>query len=224
MRYKIDGGQLPVVRIQLEPGETMISEAGGRTWAKGEVLTEQTSGGGAKKMFGRLLSGESMFLTRYTAQTAAEISFTSSFPGSIMAFELAPGQSIVAQKTAFLCATEDIELSIFFQQKLGSGFFGGEGFIMQKITGPGTAFIEIDGYCHEVELAPGEKIVCDTGVVAAMDETCTLEIERIKGVKNVLFGGEGLFDTVVRGPGKVYLQTMPIPGFASLISAYIPQS
>jgi uncharacterized protein (TIGR00266 family) len=222
MKYVIEGGALPVVRIFLEPGEVMISESGGRTWAKGDILTEASSEGGAKKALGRMFSGESLFMSKYTAQSAVEIAFASSFPGKILAVELGEGRSIVAQRKAFMCATYGVTLSTFFQKKIGAGFAGGEGFIMQKITGPGIAFLEIDGYCVEYDLQPGERMVLDTGVLAAMDETINMDIEMVKGVKNMFLGGEGLFDTIVTGPGKVYLQTMTIENLAKLIIPFIP--
>ena len=222
MDYKIVGGSLPAVVIHLNPGETIVSESGGRTWMKGDVQTESKSEGGLKKMLGRALSGESLFMSRYTARGDAEIGFSSSFPGSIIARELGPGQSIICQKSAFLCATAGVELSIHFQKKMGSGFFGGEGFIMQKVTGPGTVFLEVDGYCQEYELGAGEKVVCDTGVVAIMDASCQMDIQMVKGVKNMLFGSEGLFDTVVTGPGKVYLQTMTVNKLADLMAPFLP--
>ncbi len=224
MEYTIKGGSLPAVIIQLEAGESIISQAGGRTWARGDVLTETKSEGGIGKSISRMFTGESPFLSRYTARSTSEIAFSSSFPGTIIERTLGKGESIIAQKTAFLCATEEIELSTHFQKKLGTGLFGGEGFIMQKITGPGIVFLEIDGYCQEYDLKAGERLVCDTGVLAAMYATCEMDIQRVKGVKNVLFGGEGLFDTVVTGPGKVYLQTMTIPKLAQLIIPYIPTS
>lgn len=220
MRYSIEGGSLPVVICQLEPGERMISEAGGRTWARGDVITETVSGG-SKKALGRMFSGESLFMSQYTANSNAEIGFASSFPGRILARELAPGESIICQKRAFLAATYGVNLSVFFNKSVGKGLFGGEGFIMQKVTGPGMVFLEIDGHCVEYNLAPGERLVCDTGVLAVMDESCTLDIQRVKGVKNVLFGGEGLFDTVVIGPGKVCLQTITIDKLAGLIAPYV---
>ncbi|NLY09487.1 MAG: AIM24 family protein [Tissierellia bacterium] len=222
MNYSIEGGALPVLRVFLEPGETMISESGGRAWAKGPILTEASSEGGAKKALGRMFSGESLFMSKYTAQGPAEIAFTSSFPGRILAMELGPGQSIIAQKSAFLCGTYGINLSMFFQKKLGAGLVGGEGFVMQKITGPGLVFLEIDGYCVEYDLAPGEQIVADTGVLAVMEETCSMDVQMVKGMKNVLFGSEGLFDTVITGPGKVYLQSMTMPNIAKLIGEFIP--
>lgn len=222
MRYNIEGGTLPAVFIQLDPGETIISEVGARTWSRGPVATETRAEGGAGKAIGRMFSGESLFMSRYTAQGKAELAFTSSFPGRIIAKELRPGESIVCQKKAFMCATASVTLSIHFKKKLGAGLVGGEGFIMQRITGPGLAFMEIDGYCKEYDLAPGEQIICDTGVLAIMDASCQMDVQMVKGVKNAIFGGEGLFDTIVTGPGKVYLQTMTIPRLAGLIAPYIP--
>ena len=221
MRYSIEGGTLPAVVIQLNPGETIISEVGGRTWSRGPVITETKAEGGIGKSIGRLFTGESLFMSRYTAQGPAEIAFTSSFPGRIVARELAPGESIVCQKSAFMCATAGVELAIHFQKKLGAGFFGGEGFIMQRITGPGLVFMEIDGYAPEYDLQPGEQIVCDTGVVAIMDASCQMDIQMVKGVKTMLLGDYGMFDTVVTGPGKVYLQTMTISKLASLMTPFM---
>lgn len=222
MNYKIEGGSLPAVIINLNAGESLISEAGGRTWSRGPILTESKAEGGIGKSIGRMFSGESLFMSKYTAQAPAEIAFSSSFPGSIIARELAPGQSIICQKSSFLCASYGVELAVHFQKKLGAGLVGGEGFIMQRVTGPGIVFLEVDGYCQEYDLVPGEQLVCDTGVLAIMDETCQMDIQRVKGAKNILFGGEGLFDTVVTGPGKVYLQTMTIEKLASLILPFIP--
>ena len=221
MHYSIEGGSLPVVVIQLEPGETILSESGGRTWMKGNVDTQTSAEGGLGKSIGRMFSGENLFMSRYTAKGPAEIGFASSFPGQILAIELRAGQSIICQKSAFLCATSGVSLAIHFKKKIGAGLFGGEGFIMQKITGPGTVFLELDGYCKEYILGPGERLTCDTGVLAVMDETCTMDIVMVKGAKNILFGGEGLLDTVITGPGKVCLQTMTVPNLAGLIAPYI---
>lgn len=221
MQYSIVGDNLPALILRLAPGETIVSEAGGRTWSRGSIITE-TKGGSLGKALGRMISGESLFLSYYTAQSPAEIAFTSSLPGRIVARELGPGQSVICQKSAFLCATYGVELSAHLQRKFGAGLVGGEGFIMQKVTGPGLVFFELDGYCPEYDLAPGEQLVCDTGVLALMDESCSVDVQMVKGAKNLLLGGEGLFDTVVTGPGKVYLQTMPAYKLASQITRYIP--
>ena len=223
MRYEIKGGAFPIVVCNLESGEKMITERGSMVWMSPNMQME-TRGGGLGKMFAKAFSGESLFLNHYKANGAGEIAFTSSFPGRIISRQLAPGESVVCQKRAFLCATEGTKLEIFFRKKVGAGLFGGEGFIMQKVTGPGLAFFEIDGYCKEYNLAAGEQLVCDTGVVAMMDPTCEMDVRMVGSVKNALFGGEGLVDTVITGPGKVMLQTMPIYKVASAIQPYIVQS
>ena len=221
MQYRIEGGVLPALVINLEAGETIISEAGGRSWSRGPITTE-TKGGSAGKALGRLFTGESLFMSHYTARGPVEIAFTSSFPGRIVARELRSGESVICQKSAFLCATAGVELSLHLSKKFGAGLVGGEGFIMQKVTGPGLAFFEFDGYCPEYELAAGEEMILDTGVLAMMDESCTMDVRMVKGAKNLLLGGEGLVDTVVTGPGKVYLQTMSIAKLAKEISVHIP--
>ena len=223
MRYNIEGGSLPVAILKLEAGETVISESGGRTWMRGPITTDTTSYGGVKKALGRLFTGESLFMSKYTANGPAEIAFASSFPGRIIAKELAPGQSVICQKTSFLCGMGPLELSVHFQKRLGGGFFGGEGFIMQRVTGPGIVFLEVDGYSPEYDLAPGERLICDTGVLAAMDETCSMDIEVVRGAKNMFLGGEGIFNTVVTGPGKVYLQSMTVEKLARLVSPHLPK-
>ncbi len=221
MQYKIIGEPLPVVECQLAPNEAMITEKGSMCWMSPNMKME-TGAGGFGKAFGRMFSGESMFQNTYTAQGGpGMITFASSFPGSIRAIDVAPGREIVVQKSGFLASEAGVELSIFFQKKAGAGFFGGEGFIMQKLSGQGTAFVEIDGYAVEYELAPGQQMVIDTGYLAMCDATCSIDIQQVKGVKNVLFGGEGLFNTVVTGPGKIVLQTMPVSSFASALGPFV---
>ena len=221
MKYEIKGEPMPVVVCQLESGESLKCESGAMSWMSPNMQME-TSGGGAGKMFGRLFSGESLFQNKYTAQGNGMIAFASSFPGSIRAVEIRPGHEVIVQKTAFLASEEGVELSTFFQKKLGTGFFGGEGFILQKLSGSGMAFLELDGSTVEYELAAGQQIVVDTGYLAIMDATCSMDVQTVKGVKNVLFGGEGLFNTVVTGPGRVVLQTMPLNKFAGQIIPYLP--
>mgnify|MGYP000590264948 FL=1 len=222
MRYEIKGSPLPVVECTLEAGESIICEGGSMSWMSANMQME-TSGGGIGKMFSKAISGEKLFHNKYTATgSSGIIAFASSFPGNILAVEIAPGKEIVCQKSAFLAATPGIDVSIFFQKKLGSGFFGGEGFIMQKISGQGIVFLEIDGYVETKELAPGEQIVIDTGYLAMMSATCSMDVQMVKGVKNVFLGGEGLFNTVVTGPGTISLQTMPAYQVANSIRPYIP--
>lgn len=222
MKYSIEGEPLPVVVCELESNEMMITEKGAMSWMSPNMKME-TVGGGVGKMFGRMFSGESMFVNHYTAMGGpGMIAFASSFPGSIRAFEITPGKEIICQKTAFLASTSGVELSVFFQKKGGAGFFGGEGFIMQKLSGNGVAFVEFDGYIKEYELAAGQSIVVDTGYLAAMDSSCSIDIQKVPGVKNMLFGGEGVFNTVVTGPGRVLLQSMPIGQMAGILIPYLP--
>ena len=225
MRYTIEGEPLPVVICELEAGDTMITESGAMSWMTPNMKMETTSGGGIGKMFSRAFSGESLFLNRYTSQNGVgTIAFASSFPGSIRAFEIGPGQEIIAQKSAFLAGTAGLDLSIYFQIRFGSGFFGGEGFIMQKLSGNGLAFLEFDGYVKEYELQPGQQMIIDTGYLAAMTGSCQMEIKTVPGIKNKFFGGEGFFNTVITGPGKIWLQSMPISQVASVLSPYFPSS
>ena len=225
MRYSIEGTPLPVVICQLENGESMITERGSMSWMSPNMKMETTSGGGLGKMLGRMFSGEALFQTRYTAQNGdGMIAFASSFPGSIVPVTITPGNGVIVQKSGFLASEESVELSIFFQKKLGKGLFGGEGFIMQRLSGNGVAFLEIDGHAVTYHLAPGHSIVVDTGYLAYMSESCTMDVVTVPGIKNVLFGGEGLFHTVVTGPGQVVLQTMPISAVASTLMPYFPQS
>ncbi|MCI9169114.1 MAG: TIGR00266 family protein [Dorea sp.] len=223
MKYQIQGETLPVVICELEAGEKMITEGGAMSWMSPNMKMETTSNGGIGKAFGRAFSGEKMFQNIYTAQGGpGMIAFASSFPGSIRAFEVSPGQDMIFQKSAFLASEEGVQLSMHFRKKLGSGLFGGEGFIMQKISGQGIVFAEFDGHVIEYDLQPGQQIVIDTGHLAAMSATCKMDIQSVPGVKNMLFGGEGLFNTVITGPGKVWLQTMPISNVAGALRPYIP--
>lgn len=221
MNYEIKGGNFPIVVCNLKKGEKMITEKGSMVWMSPAIQME-TTGGGVGKMFSKAFSGESIFQNIYTAQADAMITFGSSFPGRIVPVEIAPGKELIAQKSAFLASEIGVELSIHFNKKIGAGFFGGEGFIMQRLSGHGTAFIEIDGDLVQYELKPGQKIIVDTGNVAAFDSTVSIDIQKVPGVKNILFGGEGLFHTVLTGPGKIWLQTMPIVNVANSIRPYIP--
>lgn len=224
MQYKIEGDSLPVVVCHLQANEQMITERGSMSWMSPNMKME-TVGGGFGKAFGRMFAGESMFQNRYTAEGGpGMIAFASSFPGSIQALQITPDRPMIAQKRAFLASEATVELSVHFQKKLGSGLFGGEGFIMQKLSGNGIAFVEVDGHLMEYVLAPGQQIIVDTGYLAMMEATCTMDIVRVPGVKNVLFGGEGLFNTVITGPGKVYLQTMPINNVAGALRPHIGTS
>ncbi|MBR5772104.1 MAG: TIGR00266 family protein [Clostridia bacterium] len=222
MKYEIKGGNLPYVELTLENGEGIKCQNGAMSW-KTPNMQMKTSGGGLGKIFSKALTGEAMFHNEYSAVGGQGlIAFSSSFPGNIMAVEVTPGKEIVCQKSAFLAATSGVEIGIFFHKKLGAGFFGGEGFIMQKLSGTGLAFLEIDGSAETKVLGPGEQLIVDTGYLAMMDSTCSMDITAVGGVKNTLLGGEGFFNTVVTGPGKIVLQSMPASKLVSLIS--IPSS
>ncbi|MDO4270558.1 MAG: TIGR00266 family protein [Eubacteriales bacterium] len=221
MNYDIKGGVFPVVVCQLADGEQMITEKGSMVWMSPNMEMD-TRGGGLGKMFSKAFSGESMFQNIYTARGAGMIAFGSSFPGKILPLTIAPGREMILQKSAFLASETGVALSIHFNKKLGAGFFGGEGFIMQRLSGSGTAFCEIDGELVEYELAAGQQMVVDTGNVAGFEPTVSIDIQQVPGLKNKLLGGEGLFNTTLTGPGKIWLQTMPISSVAASIRPFIP--
>lgn len=222
IKYEIEGGNLPVVICYPEAGQTLCTESGAMSWMSPNMKMDTNTGGGLKKMFGRMFSGEALFMNEYTAQgDNGMIAFASSFPGSIIPYQVTPGNGIIVQKRGFLAMEKGLTLSVHFQQKIGKGLFGGEGFIMQKITGTGLVFLEIDGHCKEYELGAGQSLVVDTGYLAAMSESCTMDIERVKGAKNIFLGGEGLFHTRITGPGKVYIQSMPVINTAQCLSPYL---
>ncbi len=223
MKYEIKGGNFPVVTCTLSSGEQMITEKGSMVWMSSNIDME-TQGGGLGKMFSKAFSGESMFQNIYTARGEGMITFGSSFPGQIIPLQVSPGREMILQKSAFLASETGVNLSIFFNKKLGAGLFGGEGFIMQKISGQGIAFVEIDGELVEYDLKPGEVLVVDTGNVAGFEATVSMDIRQVPGLKNKLLGGEGLFNTHLTGPGKVWLQTMPIVNVAMALKGFFPAS
>ena len=224
MRYEIKGGAFPVVICYLESGEQMITEKGSMVWQSPNI-TMDTTGGGLGRMLSRAFSGESMFQNVFTAQGGpGMIAFGSSFPGKIIPLSIGPGKEMVLQKKAFLASEAGIDLDIYFSKKLGAGFFGGEGFIMQKLSGQGMAFVEIDGELIEYELASGQQIIVDTGNVAGFEAGVSIDIRQVAGLKNKMLGGEGFFNTVLTGPGKIWLQTMPISGVADAIKPFLPTS
>ena len=225
MKYQILGETLPVVICELEPEEQMITEAGAMSWMSPNMQMETTTNGGIGKAIGRAFTGEKMFQNIYTARGGpGMIAYASSVPGSIRAFEISPGREMIFQKGAFLAGARDVTLEVHFRKKLGAGLFGGEGFLMQRISGNGIVFAEFDGHVVEYELRPGESIILDTGHLAAMSATCNIDIQSVAGAKNKFFGGEGFFNTVVTGPGHVWLQTMPISNLAGAVRQFIPTS
>ena len=223
MKYEIVGEPYPAVVCHLQSGEQMKTEKGSMVWMDPVMKMEtSTGGGGIGKMFGRVLSGESLFQNTYTAESDGMIAFGSSFPGQILPIEIKPGQEFIAQKMAFLASEMGVSLDTFFNQKLGGGFFGGEGFIMQRLSGQGMVFLECDGSLVRYELAAGQSMVVDTGNVLGFTGGVELRVERIQGAKTVVFGGEGLFNTILTGPGTIYLQTMPLSTIADVIAAHMP--
>lgn len=200
----------------------MITEKGAMSWMSPNMEMKTSTNGGIGKAFGRMFTGESMFQNIYTAQGGPGlIAFASSFPGSILAFPISVGNEIIVQKSAFLASEAGVQMSVHFHKKFSGGLFGGEGLIMQKLSGQGTAFVEIDGYAKEYELQAGQSIIVDTGYVAAMSATCTMDVQSVPGVKNMLFGGEGIFNTRVTGPGRVLIQSMPISQMAASLNPFL---
>ena len=223
MRYQIQGDTLPVVICELEDGEQMVTDRGSMSWMSPNMKMDTSTNGGLGKAVGRMFSGESMFQTTYTSQGGKGlIAFASSFPGSIKAFEVRPGQEYIFQKKAFLASEAGVSLTVHFQKKVASGLFGGEGFILQRVSGNGIVFAEFDGHVVEYDLQPGQQIVIDSGYLAAMTASCQMDIQTVPGLKNMVFGGEGLFNTVITGPGHVWLQTMPISSVANALRPYFP--
>ncbi|MDO5714499.1 MAG: TIGR00266 family protein [Tissierellia bacterium] len=221
MDYKIEGGNLPVLIVNLNRGETIITQSGGMSWMS-DTISMATESGGFKKAFSRMVGGESAFVSRYTAEHGdGVIAFSSSFPGDIIDYDIEPGKDLIVQKKAFLASEDTVDLSIYFQKKIGAGLVGGEGFFMQRASGQGKLFLEIDGALITKDLEPGETLFVDNGYIAFMEDTVDYDIERIKGVKNVLLGGEGLFLAKVTGPGKIGLQTQPLAQHIQTILPYL---
>ena len=224
MDYRMLGDTLPAVEVRLQPGEAMYTQSGGMAWMSEGLTLDSNVKGGLMKGFGRMFTGESLFMATYTASKPnCVIAFASTGPGKILPVDVSKMQ-LICQKGAFLCAQSTVELTTLFTKKLSAGFFGGEGFILQKIGGSGLAFLEVDGDVIEKNLAPGEVIKVDTGNIFAFEPSVSYEIETIKGIKNMLFGGEGLFLTKLTGPGKIYMQTMNIAEFTGRIAQGIPSS
>jgi len=224
VKYQIKGETLPYVACRLSKGESVFTESGGMAWMSENIKMETNMRGGIGGAIGRAFSGESLFLVNYLAtEDNAEIGFTSEFPGKIIEFKLS-GNEIICQRDAFMFAETGVELKVHLRKKLGMSMFGGEGFVLQKLTGKGLAFVEIAGSVEMRELDKGENLVVDTGYVAAYEATVSSEIKMVKGFKNILFGGEGLFLTKLTGPGKVWLQSMPVTELSKKILKYIPKN
>lgn len=222
MKYEIKNQPFTVLTLHLDKGESIQCQSGAMAWMTDGIRME-TKTGGLGGIFKKAIVGESIALNHYIADSAGELTLAKHSPGDIIMFNTSE-TPIVAQKTSFLASTDGVNMDIFLQKKLSAGFFGGEGFIMQKYSGSGYVWLEIDGSVQERELAAGEKLVVDSGFVAAMEATCSMDIQTVKGLTNVVLGGEGLFNTVVTGPGKIWLQTMPINALAMNLAQYMPIS
>ena len=223
MNYEIKCGSFPIVECTLNNGENIVTESGIMSWMDDTILMETTFGGGILKSLGRLTQKESLLQCIYkSTKDGSKITFGTSAPGAIIAVPISQGQSIICQKRAFLAGYGEIDLSIHFNKKIGVGIFGGEGFIMEKITGNGTVFLEIDGSAVQYDLQPEQKIIVSTGYLVSMSETCKMDVQTIPGLKNAFLGGEGLFNTIITGPGRVILQTMPLSKLASSLLYYMP--
>ena len=220
MKYEIQDAPFTILKLHMEQDESIKCQSGAMAW-KSPAITMETQTGGLGGMFKKAIVGESLAFNRYTAEQAGEISLAKRCPGDIMAFNIAE-TPLIAQKTSFLAATEGVNMEVYLQKKLATGFFGGEGFLMEKYSGNGYAWLEIHGAVQERTLAEGEKLVISSGYVACMDASCTMEVETVKGFTNIVLGGEGLFLTTVTGPGRVWLQTMPINALAMNLYAYMP--
>lgn len=224
MEYKLHGTVMQTLDIQLRKGESIYTESGGMAWMQGDISMETDTKGGVLGGLGRALAGESLFMTTYTCRGPnGLIVFTPEVPGKVLDIQLASGQSLICQKDAFMCAEDSVKLEMHFRKKLGAGLFGGEGFILQKITGPGLAFIEIPGDVREYHLQDNMEMKVDPGHIAMFEPSVTYDITRVKGLKNILFSGEGLFLASLKGPGKVWLQSLPLSNLAAKLSHYMPK-
>jgi uncharacterized protein (TIGR00266 family) len=224
MQYRMVGEPYPVVECLLESGETMKTEKGSMVWMAPNIKMQTSTGGdGLGKMLGRMIAKESIFMNFYTAENGqGMIAFGSSFSGSIRGIQISPNQGIICQKSSFLASEMGVDLTVTFSRRFGAGLFGGEGFVMQRMSGSGMVFIEIDGSAVEYDLAPGQSRIIDTGHLVMMDESCTMDVQTVSGAKNILFGGEGIFNTIVTGPGHIILQTMTAKGLAAEIIPFLP--
>jgi uncharacterized protein (TIGR00266 family) len=223
MEYQIHGTVMQSVDVHLSRGESVYTESGGMAWMRGHIDMSTGTKGGLIAGLGRKLAGESLFMTTYTCKSERGlVVFTPEAPGKVLDMQLAPGQSLICQKDAFMCAESSVKLEMHFRKKLGAGLFGGEGFILQKVTGPGVVFLEIPGEVREYALGAGETMQVDPGHIALFEPTVGYDITTVKGVANVLFSGEGLFLARMTGPGRVWLQSMPLSNLAGKLAKYLP--
>jgi uncharacterized protein (TIGR00266 family) len=222
MRYEVTGTTMQTVSIDLSRGEQLYSQTASMAWMTPTIRMDTHTGGGIFAGLKRAIAGGGLFITEFLAEEAGHIAFAPRFPGQIIPVTLATGQSLICRKETFLCAEKSVTLDIAFQQRLGAGFFAGEGFIMQRVTGPGTVFLDLSGEVIEKTLLPGEKLLVHAGHIGMQEPSVQIDIQMMRGFRNVLFGGEGLFLATLEGPGKIWLQSMPIMNLAEEIGRYMP--
>jgi len=221
--FRIAGSVQQTLLVDLAAGRTVYSDAGAMSWMSSTVVMNTQAQGGLGGMFKRAVSGATVFIVDFTAQGGAgHVAFSADFPGKIITFELGAGQDVIMHKHAFLCAEKTVSLDVFFTRRLGAGVFGGEGFVLQKLTGPGAVFAELDGDAIEYHLKPGEKMRIEPGHVAMFDSSVTFDVEMIKGFTNILMGGEGLFLATLTGPGRIWLHSLTPSKVAHRLAAYLP--
>ena len=222
MRFEIAGTVMQTLSIALEPGETIVSQTHAMAWMTDGIEMDTHTGGGLFAGLKRAFSGGSFFITEYAARSRAEVAFAPRFPGQIIPMTLRLGEAIVCRKETFLCAEKSVSLDIVLQQRLGAGVFAGEGFILQRVTGPGTVWLDLSGEVIEKTLAPGERLRVHAGHIGMQEPTVNTDIQMVRGFRNILFGGEGLFLATLTGPGRIWLQTMPILNLAEEIARHLP--
>ena len=222
MRYDISGTVMQTVSIDLARGETIYAQTHAMAWMSDGITMDTHTGGGLFAGLTRAMSGGSLFITDYSAGQAGHVAFAPRFPGQILPVELATGQSLICRKETFLCAEKSVSLEIAMQQRLGAGLFAGEGFILQRVTGPGTVFLDLSGEVVEKTLGPGERLRVHAGHIGMQEPSVSTDIQMVRGFRNILFGGEGLFLATLTGPGKIWLQSMPILNLAEEIARHMP--
>jgi uncharacterized protein (TIGR00266 family) len=222
MRYEISGTTMQTVSIDLDRGERLYSQTHSMAWMTDTIRMDTHTGGGLFAGLKRAMSGGGLFITEFIADMGGHVAFAPRFPGQIIARKLQPGESLICRKETFLCAEMSVTLDIAFQQRLGAGFFAGEGFILQRVTGPGTVFLDLSGEVVEKTLAPGERLLVHAGHIGVQEPTVNTSIQMMRGFRNMLFGGEGLFLATLTGPGRIWLQSMPILNLAEEIARYMP--
>jgi uncharacterized protein (TIGR00266 family) len=224
MRYEISGTTMQTVAIDLAPGEVIYSQTAAMAWMSDSINMNTNTGGGLFAGLKRSLTGGSLFITEFSADRGGHVAFAPRFPGSILVRQLKAGESLICRRETFLCAERSVSVELAWQQRIGAGFFGGAGFILQRVSGPGTVFLDLSGEVVTRQLAPGERLLVHAGHVGVHEPTVSFDIQMLRGFSNILFGGEGLFVATLTGPGEVHLQSMPIMNLAEEIARYLPHT